>query len=165
MGSRYIRHFRGRAMRRLLASSLVFFGLVATIFEPLFYASHPQWWSGEPVAQWMTHLWQRLYITPFDPIFDNPPLWLRVMCWIEVLVFGPLYLVSAYLLRVNHRLQSVVVMPFAGALLYSTLLYFFLEFWDPVPGTHTAGVLLINCPWIVLPVALFVQQAQHLTAA
>lgn len=144
----------GSAFERILVYSLLGFAFVALIFEPLFYLSHPKWTQAAPVAPWMTSLWEWGYIEPFDPIFNDPPNWLFVFCWIEVLVWGPLYLWSAWLIWNASQLQHLVLLPFAGALFYSTVVYFVLDLLDPVPGTHFVGVTLINLPWTLLPVAL-----------
>ena len=137
-----------------LALVLVLFGLVAVVFEPLFYLSHPGWWSGEAVFPAMVDLWRWGYVGPFDPIFERPPQWLMVFCWIEVLFFGPLYFASAVAVGKRWKYSALLTLPFAGCLMYSTVVYFILEYLDPVPGTSFLGVFVINAPWTVLPVAL-----------
>lgn len=132
-------------------------GIIAVTLEPAFYTSHRAWWPNERPLSWfesnVLSLWS-LY-TFFDPIFEQPPLWLRVMCWIEVLVFGPLYFVSAFALEHRKPWARSLILPFAGALLYSTLVYFSLELGsEAVPGTNDVVVVLVNAPWTVLPLLL-----------
>ena len=140
--------------------TLVTMGVVAWTLEPAFYTSHPAWWAGAagrpPTAfEAVTLRVWRLY-TRFDPVFEAPPAWLRAMCWAEVLLFGPLYFVTAWGLARWAAWARFVALPFAGALLYSTLLYFALELSSGgVPGTSTPVVLLVNLPWTLLPFAIF----------
>ena len=141
---------------KILVGTLLVMGGIALCFEPLFYLNHQRWNQGEAsqLGQLVVSVWD--VYNAWDPIFADPPLWLKVMCWIEVLVFGPLYLFSAFVIsRRQSRLLRTVVLPFSGALLYSTVVYFALECLDPLPGTNLPMVFLINCPWTLLPIAIF----------
>ncbi len=146
-------------LRLWAVRALVAMGAIALTLEPAFYTSHPAWWpgaAGRPPTAFeaaVLRVWS-LY-TRFDPVFDAPPEWLVAMCWIEVLLFGPLYLVAAWAVARRTAWARAVVLPFAGALLYSTLLYYALELRHPVPGTSAAVVLLVNAPWTLLPLLLF----------
>ncbi len=135
---------------------LVAMGVIAWTLEPAFYVTHRRWWPSEqPLSateEAVLSVW-RLY-TFFDPVFEDPPAWLVYMCWIEVLLFGPLYFVSAFAIARDAWWRRHVVLPFAGALLYSTLLYYLLELSHPVPHTNAAVVLLVNAPWTLLPLLL-----------
>ncbi len=87
-----------------------------------------------------------------------PPLWLKVLCCIEVFLFGPLYLLTAHLLRVDphHKLLTSVALPFAGALIYSTIVYFAMEVSLSEPGTNFWLVFIVNLPWTIIPLLLIV---------
>jgi hypothetical protein len=144
-------------LRRACVCSLMVMGTVAFTLELAFYTSHKAWWprSVELTLFDEQVLWSWSWYTCFDPVFELPPLWLRVMCWIEVVVFGPLYWISAFALANRRPWARSVVLPFAGALLYSTIVYFALELGSEiVPGTNALVVLLVNAPWTVLPVLL-----------
>jgi hypothetical protein len=76
------------------------------------------------------------------------------MCYIEVFLFGPLYALSAYGLQNRCAWLPYVALPFAGALFYSTIVYFVMEFAYTEPGTNLFMVFLVNIPWSIFPVLL-----------
>lgn len=144
-------------VEKILVATLVMMGIIAFVMELPFYTTHPAWWKG--AADDPTSLIRRVWsiYEQWDPIFNHPPLWLRVMCWIEVVLFGPLYFVSAFAVATRSpRLLRGVVAPFAGALVYSTIVYFALELAPEsrVEGTNDVMVLLINAPWTVIGAVL-----------
>ena len=76
------------------------------------------------------------------------------MCTIEVLAFGPLYALSAYGLHYRCKWLPYVALPFTGALFYSTVVYFWMDFVYPEPGTDMIMVFIVNIPWSIFPVLL-----------
>jgi hypothetical protein len=145
-------------LRLWMVRTLVAMGVIAWTLEPAFYTSHPAWWSGAagraPTAFEAATLRVWRVYTQYDPVFEAPPEWLVAMCWIEVLLFGPLYFAAAWAVARRPPWARAVLLPFAGALLYSTLLYYALELRAPVPGTSAAAVLLVNAPWTLVPLLL-----------
>ncbi|CAM9576323.1 unnamed protein product, partial [Ectocarpus fasciculatus] len=99
------------------------------------------------------YVW-RIYSKNWDPMFLDIPMWLRVMCGIEVFVFGPLYAVCAIGLQRRSQWLPVVAYVFSGALFYSTIVYFAMELIELLPGTDLVMVFIINVPWSILPVVL-----------
>jgi hypothetical protein len=145
---------------KALISTLVLFSFVALVFEPLYYFGCN--WSdvsdscdGSPYAivRGAAVLW-RIYSKQWDPMFIDIPVWLRVMCAIEVGLFGPLYAVCAFGLWRRSEWLPPVAYLFSGALLYSTIVYFAMEVIELLPGTNLPMVFLINIPWSILPVVL-----------
>lgn len=134
------------------------FAFVALVFEPLYYFGCD--WDGllcplaqsSPVIAATRDIW--LIYVQFDPLFYTIPLWLRVLCCIEVFAFGPLYALTAYGMASNARWLPAVALPFSGALIYSTVVYFAMELLEGVPGTSMLVVLLVNIPWTLLPAVL-----------
>jgi hypothetical protein len=70
---------------------------------------------------------------------------------IEVFIFGPLYLIFAYGFYYNTWWLRDLALPFSGALIYSTIVYFAMEALEMVPGTNMAIVFAVNLPWTILP--------------
>lgn len=147
-------------MEKLLISTLWLFGFVALVFEPLYYFGCG--WTDvgrscddSPFApvRGAAVVW-RVYTESWDPLFIDIPLWLRVMCSIEVLVFGPLYVICAVGLQMRSAWLPPVAYIFSGALFYSTIVYFAIEILHPVVGTNLLMVFVVNIPWSILPVAL-----------
>ena len=139
-----------------LVAIFYLFGFTALVFEPLYYFGCS--WSLENcrseggVMFGVSELW-RVY-GEWDPLFLNVPSWLRVMCTIEVFLFGPLYVVCAYGLQTRRAWLPSVALPFCGALIYSTLVYFALEYIERLPGTNLEMVVLVNVPWTICPLLL-----------
>jgi hypothetical protein len=135
----------------------VLFGFVALIFEPLYYFGCR--WQGDlcPLSPFLVvretgKIWN-IYCH-WDPLFKNVPLWLQVLCCIEVFVFGPLYLVCAFGLKYRRTWLNNIALPFCGALVYSTLVYFAMEILDIQAGTNLPLVFVINIPWTIFPIVL-----------
>ena len=122
------------------------FGFTALVFEPLYYFGCD--WDGVscPAAEsstlmkYVQTIWH-IYCQ-WDPLFYKPPLWLRVLCSLEVFVFGPCYCVTAYGLLYKLKWHAFGYL-FSGALIYSTIVYFLLEYFENLPSTNfLAGNLL-----------------------
>lgn len=132
------------------------------MFEPLYYfGCH---WNGATCGNGVVPQLWRIY-SQWDPLFlrkDIPSLlWLRVMCTLEVILFGPCYVLCAIGLApaqpegVHAPWLPQLALPFCGALVYSTLVYFGVELLDaPSTGANLAMVFLINAPWTVVPCLL-----------
>jgi hypothetical protein len=141
----------------LLVIVLSIFAFTALVFEPLFYFGcnwNYDWCMYEKfyLVSLTKKIWS-IYIQ-WDPLFLRPPHWLKVLSCIEVFIFGPLYALSAYGLNKRKWWLPFLVLPFTGALFYSTIVYFAMEFVYTEPGTNLNYVLLINIPWSIFPLWL-----------
>jgi hypothetical protein len=131
------------------------FGFVALVFEPLYYFGCD--WNGlvctnactSSLIDAVRNVW--LIYAAWDPIFLDIPLWLRVLCSIEVFIFGPLYVVVAVGLWTRGTWLRIIAQPFCGALIYSTFVYFAMEYLESVPNTNFLLVFLVNIPWTIVP--------------
>jgi hypothetical protein len=137
--------------------TLVGFGLVVLVLEVPFYLSHEKWsrmnlWPAMPV------FWK--HYTQFDPIFEHPTPLIVLQCWIECLMFGPLYFLSAFWIY-RREFSAVVIPSFCGALIYSTVIYFGMELLEWMEGTNMTVVVLANIPWTILPVFLLLVNARN----
>lgn len=149
----------------LLISVFLVFAFTALVFEPLYYFGC-NWEFSQcslspfEIVRVVGDIWN-IY-NRYDPLFANIPDWLRIMCAIEVVLFGPLYALAAYGLYHRARWLPSVVYPFAGALIYSTIVYFMMEFLYTTPGTNLFMVLIINVPWTIFP-AILAYRVAHLS--
>mmetsp|Transcript_11388 Transcript_11388/g.18534 ORF Transcript_11388/g.18534 Transcript_11388/m.18534 type:complete len:168 (+) Transcript_11388:161-664(+) len=143
---------------RCLVYVFYVFAFTALVFEPLYYLGCD--WNFESclyeessaLVKYTKAVWS--VYNQWDPLFTAPPDWLKVMCYIEVFIFGPLYALSAYGLQYRCKWLPYVTLPFSGALFYSTVVYFVMEFAYPEPGTNLMMVLIVNIPWSIFPVLL-----------
>lgn len=150
---------------RGLIATLWLFAAVALVFEPLYYfgcnwtdindsCDKSRYVTVRAAAQ----IW-RIYSKNWDPMFVDIPMWLRIMCSVEVFLFGPLYAITAILLQQRSPWLPVVGYSFSGALFYSTVVYFAMECIEMLPGTNLFMVFAINIPWSILPVVLMYRVA------
>ena len=116
------------AIDRVLLGTFAMFLFVAWFFEPaVIYLCG---WEGLGTAACDATLIGRLwhfYAASFDPVFLNLPLWLRIVCSLDTLLFGPFYAVSLFAFGTGRQLARwyvAIALPFSGALLYSTVVYF-----------------------------------------
>ncbi len=141
----------------ILILTFLLFGFIGLVFEPLYYFGC-NWslsncsLSSSSLVHLIGEIWSLYDI--YDPIFLHIPLWLQVMCTIEVIIFGPLYVICAYGLAKKSKWLSSIALPFSGALFYSTIVYFAMEIIDPIPGTNLFVVFVVNIPWTIFPILL-----------
>lgn len=146
---------------RFLVFWYLLFAFTALVFEPLFYYgcqwnAHTCYYASiYPFIGRMRDIWV-LYLQ-YDPVFFVLPLWLRVLCTIEVWIFGPLYLLVAIGMLTNATWLEMIALPFSGALVYSTVVYFAMELLDFTIGTNLYVVFLVNLPWTIIPILLMYQ--------
>jgi hypothetical protein len=62
------------------------------------------------------------YAREIDPIFRDPPLWLRTVGWFA-LAYGPAYAALAYGYWRNRWWTTYVALPLAGAVIATTTIY------------------------------------------
>ena len=162
-------------LRIVCLGTLLMFGVVSCTIEPLFYLKHPNWFGSGGIDEdaMILRFW-RIY-SFWDPAFENPPTWLKVMCAIECLIWAPLYWFAFFALFYKQDKRHITF-PFYGGyttevvllefsdlllgLLYSTVLYFVMEMLENVPGTNWTMVLLVNAPWAVAPIYLVYHEMQ-----
>ena len=146
-----------RLDRGLLASFSLFL-FVAWAFEP--YVVYLCGWEGLPTAECRSTLTGRLwhfYASEFDPIFLDLPLWLRIVCSLDTLLFGPFYAISVYAFATNQQAAAwyrACALPCSGALLYSTIVYFAYELLAEGHRARLGWVFVINLPWTLAPLLL-----------
>ena len=108
--------------------------------------------SANPLAR--ANYW---YALDADPLFMNPPVWMRIVTGLSAFVYGPFYLLLAFaLLRGKNWIQ-------VPAIIYATLIsgitgiiVFGVEFWGEAPwrSPNPAKFLAFNLPYVVIPLLL-----------
>jgi hypothetical protein len=91
------------------------------------------------------------YALNVDPIFQDPPRWLRTVGWFA-LSYGPFYAASAYGFFKRRDWLPYVVLPLAGMVFATTTIYFVEEVAGEVPPTNWALFYALNVPYLVVPV-------------
>eukprot|EP00040_Diaphanoeca_grandis_P020757 m.110391 g.110391 ORF g.110391 m.110391 type:complete len:164 (-) comp28033_c0_seq1:148-639(-) len=94
-----------------------------------------------------TWIW---YAESFDPVFLHTPNWLLWMCAIDGFLFGPTYVYLAYAFHQRSPTYRTISLLWAGAVTYSTLVYFGYEvFWES-HRSDLIWVFIINIPWTIV---------------
>lgn len=96
------------------------------------------------------------YASNFDPVFLDPPLWLRLMCGIDGYVFGAFYPVLIYAFIGGRNWIRIPALLYGSAIVYSTVVYFGWEFLDEAnrAAADLLWVVIINIPYTIIPLLL-----------
>jgi hypothetical protein len=89
------------------------------------------------------------YMREVDPIFLDPPSWLRAVKWFEFAV-GPLYLVTAYGFLRSKSWLPYVMLPLAGVVVATTGMCMAADLTGEVPPSNLAVFYAFNVPYIVV---------------
>jgi hypothetical protein len=90
------------------------------------------------------------YAREVDPIFQDPPLWLSTIGWFA-LAYGPAYATCAYgFLRAKAWLPKVVL-PLAGMITATNIIYWVEELAGDVPPRNMTIFVALNLPYLVIP--------------
>ena len=94
------------------------------------------------------------YARSWDPLFLEQPTYMRVMTGIDEWIYGPMYLVLivGFLRRGEWIRQPALV--YCGAIIYSTLVYFLVEFLTERQRANLPMVVAVNIPYTIVPCVL-----------
>ncbi len=140
---------RNRPLDFFLVISLVLFAFISFVMEIFTTFGVDLKTAADPFGK----LWY-FYASSWDPLFLNPPLYLRVMSGIDAFIFGPLYLVAAYGLARAREWVRIPGLIMVSAVVYSTLVYFGVEFIGETARANLMMVVLINIPYTIVPLLL-----------
>ncbi len=154
---------RKGAVDLVLAACFSMFLFVAWFFEPA--VIYQCGWEGLPHCHTVIgELWF-FYANTFDPVFLNLPFWLRLVCSLDTFLFGPFYALSLWVYatgRQESAWYAVLALPFAGGLIYSTIVYFGYEVLAEAHRASLFWVFVINLPWTLAPILLIIRLASGL---
>jgi len=96
------------------------------------------------------------YARSFDPVFLDPPLWLRIMCAIDAYVFGACYVVFVFAFVKGRNWVRIPALLYGSAIVYSTVVYFGWEFLDEANRSQAnlLAVFVVNVPYTLVPLLL-----------
>jgi hypothetical protein len=92
------------------------------------------------------------YAREIDPIFRDPPLWLKTVGWFA-LAYGPFYAAAAYGFVRRTTWLPYVLLPLGGMVLATTTVYFVEELAGDIRPLNWAMFYVLNTPYLVVPVA------------
>jgi hypothetical protein len=87
----------------------------------------------------------------FDPVLLRRPVWWKVTIWMDVLLYGPFYVVAVYaLLRDRPWIRTPMVL-WSGLMLMGVAVIMGEEMFGPYRTPAPLIIWLANAPWIVFP--------------
>jgi hypothetical protein len=103
------------------------------------------------------HWWGRT----FDPLQLARPVWWKMTIWIDVLLFGPFYVVATYAYlwgRAWIRIPSII---YAAVMLTNVTIILGEEAAGPHRSPYLPVVLLANAAWVLVPLYILYRMVPH----
>jgi emopamil binding protein len=136
---------RARPLDCALVAGFALFAFTSLVMEPYFVfgdIAHPR--------DLFARGWH--WYAQFDPVFLDRPLYLRIVCAIDLFVFGPFYLLSIYAFWRQRDWIRIPFFIFAGIIFYSTVVYFLYELVGESARANIPVVIAVNIPYSIIPI-------------
>jgi hypothetical protein len=91
------------------------------------------------------------YGNTFDPVLIARPTWWKATIWIDVLFFGPFYVVGLYAFIKGKEWIKTPSLIYSGMMMSNVLIILLEEFQGPHATPQPVVVLLLNAPWLLMP--------------
>jgi hypothetical protein len=105
------------------------------------------------------------YAHDTDPLFMNPPVWMRIVTGLSAFVYGPFYLVLAWaLIRGRNWIQlpalvyAVMISSLTGIVVFGVEFFGEPAWRTPQPGKFLA----FNLPYVLIPLLLLARMRKPL---
>jgi hypothetical protein len=143
-----------RVLDRVLILLFLSFAITSFVFDPYTAIDVDLASSSHPPAKLI--FW---FATHVDPLILHPPLYLRVMVGISVLVLGPLYLVLIYALWFDRSWITWPALIYASIKLYSMVVYIAVAL---EAGPRDVVMFWATyLPYVIAPVLLLIRIGYH----
>ena len=146
----------------------LFFAIVFILFAITSGISDAIPTLGIPISPVSTNVLARAnfwYASTTDPLFMNPPVWMRIVTGLSAFVYGPFYLILVYcLLKGKNWIQLPAVIYATMIISITGFIVFGVEFFGE-PQYRTPNVLkflLFNLPYVLLPLLLLIRMRKPL---
>ncbi len=105
------------------------------------------------------------YAQGTDPLFMNPPVWMRFVTGLSAFVYGPFYLVLVFcLLKGKNQIQLPAVIYATMIITLTGIVVFGVEFFGE-PEYRSPNILkflMFNLPYVLIPLLLLVRMRKPL---
>jgi hypothetical protein len=95
----------------------------------------------------MVHNYGRTY----DPVLMARPAWWKATILVDVLLYGPFYVVGLYAYAKGKAWIKVPSLVYSGMMIMGVFVILVEEFWGQYPTPQRGIVLLLNAPWLLMP--------------
>jgi hypothetical protein len=109
--------------------------------------------------------WNYAYASVNDPLFLNPPIWMRFVTGLSAFVYAPFYIVLVYaLITARNWIQlpaviyATMIVSLTGIVVFGVEFFGEPEFRTPNP----LGFLAFNLPYVLIPLLLLIRMRKPL---
>jgi hypothetical protein len=92
------------------------------------------------------------YGRTFDPVLIARPVWWKATILIDVVGFGPFYMMALYAYTKGKPWIKTPSLVYSGLMMANVIIILCEEFWGPYATPQPLVVLLLNLPWLLMPV-------------
>lgn len=125
-----------------------------TIANPVHF-SYPAWPPHAIVT--LVHS----YGSKYDPLLMARPAFWRMTIWIDVLWNGPFYVAALYAISRGREWIRVPALIWSGSMSAVVLIILAEEYNGIHASPHFGIVLLLNIPWLALPLGTIIRMARE----
>ena len=104
----------------------------------------------------LVHWWGR----NFDSVLWARPVWYQMTIWLDVLIFGPFYVVAIYAYTKGRDWIRVPSIVYASILFTNVFIILGEELAGPHAAPNFLPVFAANAPWLVFPVVIVARMAR-----
>ena len=94
------------------------------------------------------------YGSSFDPLLMARPPWWKMTIWIDVLFYGPFYVLAIYAFIKGKDWIRIPAIFYSGMMFAGVFIILGEEFAGPHGAPNFPFVLALNLPWLLMPLAL-----------
>jgi hypothetical protein len=106
----------------------------------------------------------------FDPVLIARPAWWRATIWIDLLFFGPFYMLAIYAFTKGRSWIRLISIVWASVMLTNVTIILFEEVLGEHASPQLLRVFLANAAWVIFPIIVLFRMwryvnpfaAQHL---
>jgi hypothetical protein len=94
------------------------------------------------------------YGNSFDPLLMARPQWWKMTIWVDVLFYGPFYVLAIYAFAKGKEWIRVPAFFYSGMMFMGVFIILGEETAGPYATSHLPLVLGLNLPWLLTPIFL-----------
>jgi emopamil binding protein len=94
------------------------------------------------------------YGSSFDPLLMARPQWWKMTIWIDVLFYGPFYVLAIYAFVKGKDWIRIPAIFYSGMMFADVFIILGEEFAGPHAAPNFPFVLALNLPWLLVPIFL-----------
>src|SRR5688572_14900389 len=137
-----------RLLDRILIATFLSFAFTSFVFDPYTALDVDLADAGGPAR--LIH-WFGMHV---DPLILHPPLFLRIMVGLSVVVLGPTYLILAYGLWRDRPWIRAPAIAYASIKIYSMAVYLGVALFGEAQPRDYVLFFLVYLPYLIAPLAL-----------